>query len=70
MRDANSVPVAATTQVARAANTSPQNVERVIADLEREGRISPERSPSGRTYLSVADFQTVWAALWARRRPI
>lgn len=65
-KDPNEQRVIPTAQVWRAANTTTQKGERVLEQLEREGKVAPERTPAGRTYLSPREFQTLWSALWDR----
>lgn len=50
-------------RIAPATSTSREIAQRVVRQLERSGQIAPEWTATGRGYLSVADFETVRAAL-------
>ncbi len=60
MDDSKIIPIA---RVAPARKVSPQYAKRVIRQLEADGEICPEWSPSGRGYLSVNEWKKVARAL-------
>jgi hypothetical protein len=68
MRDPNEQAVIPTNQVFRAANMAQRTGEQVMGKLERAKAIKPRRSPSGRPFLTVPDYLTLWAAIWKQSK--